>query len=396
MSWTPLVSFFVLILIFCIGEEISAKTRSVLSLVLVSALLHLLGYWTGLIPVDSVVNTGMPGMLASFGLAIMVTNLGTMIDLNQLLGEWKVVLICFFALFGLAVGCFTVGSAIFGREYALVAAAPIAGGNVACTIVGEACENAGRSDLAGYAAIITTLQCLVGLPAVAVLLNRQLKFMQTRGMLKSREALLSMVPGEKTLPQIGRHSFKNMPKWWTRPYPMLARLALIAILSQFVSNVTGIPTAICWLVLGILCYQVGFLEKTTLQAGGFYPFFLLLQLSNIPKLLAGVTWDAFKGMIIPVVGMLLLGGLSLAVFGMIAGKVLRVPVRIAASTALCAMLGYPYTLLMTEDAVGAMEGSDAEKELAKGYILPKMLVAGFITVTLASVAFADIITPMIF
>ena len=84
MTWTPLIAFFVLIVIFAVGNEISLKTKSVISLMLVSCILHLIGYWTGLIPLDSVASTGLPLILSAFVLPVGVTNLGTMININQL------------------------------------------------------------------------------------------------------------------------------------------------------------------------------------------------------------------------------------------------------------------------------------------------------------------------
>lgn len=43
-----------------------------------------------------------------------------------------------------------------------------------------------------------------------------------------------------------------------------------------------------------------------------------------------------------------------------------------------------------------LETNDEQKAAIKEYILPKMLVGGFTTVTIASVVFAGIIVPMIF
>ena len=60
------------------------------------------------------------------------------------------------------------------------------------------------------------------------------------------------------------------------------------------------------------------------------------------------------------------------------------------------MLGYPSTQIVTDDVCKALECSDEEKDKIRNYLLPKMLVAGFTTVTIASVAFAGIVAPTIF
>ena len=209
MPLSPLVSFFLLIAIFALGNEIAIKTKSVISLMLVTVVLYLIGYWTGIIPLDSIQSTGLPAALTAFGLPIMVVNLGTMMDLNKFLGEWKTVLVCLIAMIGLAVACFTVGTWVFGREYALVALAPIGGGSVATIIIGDACEAAGRSDLAGYAALIFALQILIGMPVSSYMLKNQLKRMRQAGRLQSKEMLYA----EEAVLHIQRKSWKNAPKW---------------------------------------------------------------------------------------------------------------------------------------------------------------------------------------
>ena len=53
---------------------------------------------------------------------------------------------------------------------------------------------------------------------------------------------------------------------------------------------------------------------------------------------------------------------------------------------------------LTNEAVREMgDGvTDEQRARAKAYLLPKMVVGGFVTVTIASVAFASAIAPIIF
>lgn len=393
MTWTPMISFLVLIVIFAIGNEISLRTKSVISLVLVSAVIYLVGYWTGLIPTDSVASTGLATLYSGYVLTLMVINLGTMMNLNQLLEEWKTVITCLIALVGLAVVCFTVGAWLFGEEYALVASAPIAGGGVATAIIAEVCDANGRPELGGFAALISVLQFIIGMPIAAYMLKTQMNIMQKKGRFTSEEALHA---GTRSPFQLKRKEWVNAPSWWTRPYPMLVRLILVAVVATWISELTGIPSAVCWLVIGILACQFGFLEKTTLQAGGFYSFMMVVQLSNNPRLLSSVSFADFQEMLIPVIGMLLIGGVALGVFGFLAGLVVKLPWRVSVCVALCAMIGYPGTMLIAEDAVDTLDATDEEKLVARGFALPKMLVGGFTTVSIASIAFAGFVAPLIF
>lgn len=70
-----------------------------------------------------------------------------MINLKDLVKEWKTVVIAIIGLVGLAVVSFTIGSWIFGREYALSAASPISGGVIATILTTTAATEAGRPEI---------------------------------------------------------------------------------------------------------------------------------------------------------------------------------------------------------------------------------------------------------
>lgn len=60
------------------------------------------------------------------------------------------------------------------------------------------------------------------------------------------------------------------------------------------------------------------------------------------------------------------------------------------------MLAYPATQIITTECVDSIEWEGDEKQKAMDYMLPKMIIAGFVTVTIASVIFASMIGPVIF
>ena len=109
--WTPLFSIMVFTLVFgVIGGLVSSKTKAIISAVIVGCIIYLIGYLTGIIPTNSPQDTGLTTMMSNFGIALMVTNLGTMINLKDLVKEWKTVVIAIIGLVGLAVVSFTIGS----------------------------------------------------------------------------------------------------------------------------------------------------------------------------------------------------------------------------------------------------------------------------------------------
>lgn len=131
MLWSSvLFAVFFYALTLAIGDFVSAKTKGIVSTVLVVGIIYVIGYFTGLVPRDTITNSGLLTIVSGFGMLAVVTNLGTMININQLIAEWKSVVVSLFGLAILGVIFYLVGVPLFGREYALAAFPPVAGGNV--------------------------------------------------------------------------------------------------------------------------------------------------------------------------------------------------------------------------------------------------------------------------
>ena len=96
-----------------------------------------------------------------FWYRFMITNIGTLINLEDMIREWKTVVIALVSIGAIALICFTVGSLIFGREYALIAAPPVAGSTVAGIIVTGAAEAANILKSAAFAVLVLSVQNFV-------------------------------------------------------------------------------------------------------------------------------------------------------------------------------------------------------------------------------------------
>ena len=99
--------------------------------------------------------------------------------------------------------------------------------------------------------------------------------------------------------------------------------------------------------------------------------------------------------------MLVLGAVGIAIFSGLSGWLLfKMPLNLSISVGLTAMMGYPGTQVVSDEVIKgiSLEGDYTDTEIARlrGYILPKMLVGGFTSVTIASVVFAGIVAPMLF
>lgn len=78
------------------------------------------------------------------------------------------------------------------------------------------------------------------------------------------------------------------------------------------------------------------------------------------------------------------------------GKIFKMSPSLSAALGLSAMFGFPFSMLITEDVLHAMALPKEEEEKLRQLILPKMVIAGFATVSCASVMIAGIVAPLIF
>ena len=173
MTWLPIMAFTVIAVIYAIGDYVAAKTKGVISSILVAiALLLLLGGTLQLLPADLMELSGLSGMIPTFGMGLILVNVGSLMNLNDLRREWKTVAVSLAGIAGMIVLDMTVGMAVFGFERAVAAIPPTAGGTAVTMLMTEAAQEAGRPDLASFVAAVNAIQVLIGLPIASFCLRK--------------------------------------------------------------------------------------------------------------------------------------------------------------------------------------------------------------------------------
>ena len=400
--WTPLFSMAVFLAVFAVGDVVSYKTKGLISGVIIAAIVYIGRYKTGIIPTDSIASTGLPTMLTAIMIPLLLVNLGTAINISQLLSEWKTVVVALVGLVGLALISFTVSTWLFGREYALSASSPIAGGTIAAIITNEAAVAAGQPNFGAFAMLVCSFQMFIGLPVSSLMLRKEAERLMAKGLIAPNAVAEADTVSKK------KFNLKIMGdgpvQYQTTPIIVL-RVAIIAVIAYFISNLTIIPGSnptnyylnpnVAYLLFGIVFGEIGFLVKNGLQKAGMYGFTMLCLYALTPNSFTSVTPDALLDMVIPLVGTLVFGAIGIAIFAIICGKFLGYSPYMSIAIGMCALMGYPGTQIVTDDMVNALSVSSEEKTAISDILLPKMLVGGFTTVSIASVVFAGIITPLI-
>ena len=177
----------------------------------------------------------------------------------------------------------------------------------------------------------------------------------------------------------------------------LAKLAVVAVIAYYASKLTGgaIHYFVMCLIMGAVFFALGFLDKSILgktQASSLITFFVtILIFSN----LAQTTPEQVLS-VLPA----LLTAAACGVFGTMAAallcsKLLRIAISLAAAYGISCTFGFPTTMLIPQEVSEAFGRNEKEKKAILNFLLPKMLTAGFVTVTIVSVLIAGAAVKML-
>lgn len=92
---------------------------------------------------------------------------------------------------------------------------------------------------------------------------------------------------------------------------------------------------------------------------------------------------------------IIIGVIGMGIASMIVGKLLGYSKAMAFALTLTALYGFPPNYILTEEAARALADNPEEFNFLMDHMLPKMLVGGFTTVTVASVIIAGIFVKML-
>ena len=393
MTWTPLMCLAVVALAFVIGEYFSRLTKGYVSAMVFGCFVAMGLFWSGLIPATIATDSTLLPTLYGVGIAMLLINMGTSIDIEQLIQEWKTVVVCCAGLVGIGVLAFTVGNALFGKEYSLVAAPVVSGGVIAYNIVSEAAVAAGKPVFGGFAALVLAFQSMIGMPVASFCLKKELISAKAKGMFSGEMEQKSSFKLPET------NLFKTPSAAADTATLKFFKLAVVGTCGYLLSTyvVPAINVNIMYLLVGIVARKINFLQKEPLKNAGGYGYIMLCMYALTFNGFATVSPTDALNFIYPLFGTLITGVIGIAIMALIVGKIVGYNPFVSIACGVTALFGYPGTEILSNEVVASMDDFTAEeKEKALAYVLPKMVVGGFTTVTIASVVFAGIIAPMIF
>ena len=390
---TAILALVIVLAAMSLGDIVSIKTKAWIPSVFVTAIVFLFGFWW-LFPKD-VISTATLGMpVAGLGMYLLVTHMGTLMNIKELISQWRTVVISIAGICGIMALLLTVGLIFFDKQTAIAGGPPLSGGIVAAIIIKEAATALGNDKLAILAILIYVVQGFVGYPLTSILLkkegNRLLKDLKNN---KENvvEKIVSKESERKTL-------IPNLPEKYNTIYVVLLKLAFVAYLAdcftKFVNNTifqnTVLSPFVTCLIFGIIAAELGLVDRQALNKANSFGWMITLLMAFIYEGLNKATPEMLLEVLLPLVEIIIIGVAGLLIFAFIIGKILKESPYMSLCIALNALYGFPPNFILTNEVIKSLTNDNDESEYLTNKILPKMLIGGFTSVTIASVLIAGI------
>lgn len=157
----------VVVLVFAIGDMIGHFTKGKLSGMMMVMLLFLIAFLAGILPGDIIDKAGLT-QLASAATGMVLFNMGTTINIKQMIREWRVVAM---AALCMVASCITMLCVIpiVGKDAVLVGMPVINGAAMATSLMTTAATERGLTTAAALCAVIYSVQKFVGAPIASAM-----------------------------------------------------------------------------------------------------------------------------------------------------------------------------------------------------------------------------------
>ncbi len=380
-----LTALIIVLAVYSIGDIVSYYTRSIVSMLFVSSVLFIGLFWLG-VPNTLFADSQLQQLGALF-IGILITHMGTLLSIEDFIKQWKTVVVSALALVGIGLLLYFIGPLIIDKTYAIAAAPPISGGVVAAIIMGQRAAEMGMNEIRIFATIIVAIQGFVGYPVCSAILNKEAKMILAR---EDDEEEDKNVERKKPLIPPLREDLQT-------PYILILKLAVFSYLSAKLSALTGgiVHTFVICLFMGVLGRWLGILEESTLTKANSFGLSMAAIMAVIFAPLADATPEILANLVFPLVVSLALGTIGIFIFASIGAKLVKMSRPMAIAIGTTALFGFPGTFILSNEVANANGKTAEERKKILDDILPKMLVAGFATVTIGSVILAGVMVKML-
>lgn len=379
----------VIFVVFAAGDMISAKTKAIVSVLLVASVVFLVGFWTGVFPTTMFADSTLLSM-AGLLVTMLLVHLGTTIKLRDFGAQWRTVIIAAVACIAISAAVYFIGQLIIDRGFALVGAPILSGGVVATLQMQEMAQKADLPQLAVFATLVMCAQGFVGYPVASLCLKSEAK--RIKAQLDAGELSVASQDAEKAAAASRKKLIPALPAKYNTPNVVLAKVVLVALLSVFVSSLfhDAVNKLVWCLIFGVLCKELGFLDEDALGKANATGIVMPIITLSIFTNLASATPEMVVSMVVPLLVVIAIGTVAFAVVSILIGKIFHYSWQMSVAIGSSCLFGFPGTVIISNEVSESTGTTPEEKTYINAQIMPKMLVAGMVTVSITSVLVAGV------
>lgn len=383
-------SFMIVLIVFALGDIVGKITKGKLSGMMVVMLLFLVGFLTKLIPADIIDQGGLTA-LSKLAIAMVLFNMGTTLNVKQLIEEWKTVLMAALCMLASCLVMLLV-SPIIGFDTMLVGMPVINGAAMATSLMASAAAEKGLATAAALCAVIYSVQKFVGAPIASAMGIRYGK-----KLLKAyRENPAQFKKQETGNGASAKVSFADKHKEWYSANVMMALVAAGSWVAHILGDLTPINYSIWALLLGVVCAASGLVPTKPLQKSNSYGLMMVAVFGSIIPSLAKVSLSdlgtmAFQTIVLfaaALIGVALVGWV-LPTWKLVGDKDLAVGIGVEQ------FLGFPSNVVICREVGDAVGETPEEKAFIEDTLNVPYVVGGITVITVLSTMLAGFVINML-
>ena len=384
---TAILSAAVIFVVFAAGDMISAKTKAIVSMLLVASVVFLAGFWTNIFPSTLFADSTLLSM-AGLLVTMLLVHLGTTIKLRDFGAQWRTVIISALACVAISVAVYFLGQLIVDRGFALVGAPILSGGVVATLQMTEMANNASRPELAVFATLVMCAQGFVGYPVASLCLKSEAKRLKR----DIDAGSVSLAPVNAAQTAARKELIPALPAKYNTPNTIIAKVILVALLSTWVSSLfhDAVNKLVWCLIFGVLLKELGFLDEDALGKANATGIVMPIITLSIFTNLASATPEMVGSMVVPLLVCVVIGTIAFSLASILVGKLFGYSWQMSMAIGSSCLFGFPGTVIISNEVSESTGTTEEEKAYISAQIMPKMLVAGMVTVSITSVLVAGV------
>lgn len=386
----------VVLLVFAAGDLVSRLTKGKLSGIMMVMLFFLVGFLTGIFPADIIEKAGL-SQISSWAVAMLLFNMGTTLNVRQLIREWKIVV---FAAICMLASCITMllAAPLIGFDTVLVGMPVINGAAIATRLMTEAALEKGLTTAAALCAVIYSVQKFVGAPiasAMGVKYAKKLMVDFRKNPKACMEALKARQAGNAAT--VNKERFCEVHKDWYSGNVMLAIVGIACWLAQVLGAITPINYSIWALIFGSLSGIGGVFPSKPLNRAGAYGLVLIGCTAGIIPALANVSPSDLVSMAFQTITLFVtaLIGIIVVSYVLPIGRLLVKDKDLAMGIGVEQFLGFPINAVICAEVASVVGENEEEKTYIEDTLTIPYVIGGITIVTVLSVVVAGIIINLL-